>query len=123
MARILLIDDDESLRSMLRLLLTQHGHEVSEARHGKEGIALYVRENPDLVITDVVMPEKDGFETIMELRRRHGAKKIIAMSGGGHLSASEYLSTARQMGASRIVAKPFSNETIIAAVTEVLASA
>src|SRR5688572_12189200 len=117
MARILLIDDDEPFRGMLRMMLTQLGHEVREARDGKEGIASYVREGADLVITDIVMPEKEGLETIMELRRKHGAKKIIAMSGGGHMAPSDYLRIARQMGATRIIEKPFASESIIAAVT------
>lgn len=121
MARILLIDDDESFRGLLRMVLTHLGHEVREAGDGKEGIAFYVREGADLVITDIVMPEKEGLETIMELRRKLGAKKIIAMSGGGHMAPSDYLRIARQMGATRIIAKPFSNEAMIAVVAEVLA--
>ena len=121
MARIVLIDDDETLRSMLRLLLTQLGHEVREARNGKEGLAHYVREGADLVITDIVMPDKEGLETILELRRKHGVEKIIAMSGGGRVPSSEYLRAAERMGAARVIAKPFSNDEMIAAVNEVLA--
>ena len=123
MAHILLIDDDERLRGMLRMLLVKLGHEVSEAGTGKEGIAAYTGGGVDLVITDVVMPDKEGLETIMELRRKHGAKKIIAMSGGGYMAPSDYLRTALQMGATRAIAKPFSHDAMITLVNEVLALA
>jgi DNA-binding response OmpR family regulator len=121
MARILLIDDDDAVRSMLSLTLTHFGHTVTEALNGAEGLKHFARDGTDLVITDLVMPEKEGLETIMELRRLQPQVKIIAMSGGGRNKGMDYLRPAKAMGAAITLAKPFSNERLIAAVNEVLA--
>jgi DNA-binding response OmpR family regulator len=121
MAHILLIDDDDSFRTMLRKTLVFSGHTVVEARNGKEGLALFDRAHADLVITDIVMPEKEGIEVLMELRKKEPPVKIIAMSGGGRVNATDYLRIARQLGAARVLAKPFANEALSAAITEVLA--
>jgi CheY-like chemotaxis protein len=83
MARILLIDDDDSFRTPLRLMLTHSGHFVIEARNGKEGLAMFTHADADLVITDIVMPEKEGLEVLMGLRKKEPPVKIIAISGGG----------------------------------------
>ena len=120
MARILLIDDDDSLRTMLRLTLSHFGHTVIEARNGKEGLELFARANADLVMTDIVMPEVEGLEVLMELRKKEPPVKIIAMSGGGRVSATDYLRIARQMGAAQVLAKPFSNEAMMAAINELV---
>jgi YesN/AraC family two-component response regulator len=72
------------------------------------------------VITDIVMPEKEGFEVMMKIRRKNPALKIIAISGGGVHNAAHYLHTAKLLGASKVLAKPFSNETLMAAVNELL---
>ena len=120
MARILLIDDDDSLRTMLRLTLIHFGHTVIEARNGKEGLDAFPQAKADLVITDIVMPEKEGNEVLIELRKKDPQVKIIAMSGGGRGKASDYLSVATQLGAARALAKPFSNEALMAAINEVL---
>jgi CheY-like chemotaxis protein len=121
MARILLIDDDDQLRTLLRLMLTHFGHTVTEARNGVEGLKHFALDGTDLVITDLVMPEMEGIETILELRRREPQVKIIAMSGGGRNRGADYLRPAKAMGAAKTLTKPFSNETLIAAVNEVLA--
>ncbi len=121
MARILLIDDDESLRPALRLILVHFGHTVIEARDGKEGLALFAHFQPDVLITDIVMPEKEGMAVLMELRNRPSTVKVIAMSGGGRQHAVDYLHMAKLLGADRVLAKPFSNETLVAAVNDVLA--
>ncbi len=81
MARILVIDDEYELRSMLRQMLEHAGHEVSEAVNGAVGIEIYERDAPDLIITDIIMPEKEGVETIIALRRADPALPIIAISG------------------------------------------
>jgi len=120
MARILLIDDDNTLRTMLRLTLTHFGHTVIEARNGREGLELFSQAETDLVITDIVMPEKEGLEVLMALRHRDPPVKIIAISGGGRVSATDYLRIARQMGAAKVLAKPFSNRALIAAIDELL---
>ncbi len=121
MARILLIDDDHALRTVLRLTLTHFGHTVIEARNGREGLALFAHSAVDLVITDIVMPEAEGLEVLMTLRGRTPAVKIIAISGGGRVSAEDYLRIASKMGAARVLAKPFPNEALIRAINEVLA--
>jgi DNA-binding response OmpR family regulator len=114
MARILLIDDDDSVRTMLHLTLAHFGHTVIEARNGKEGLELFEHANADLLITDIVMPEKEGLEVLMELRKRHPPVKIIAISGG------DYLHMAKLMGAAKVLAKPFSTDVLIAAIDELL---
>ena len=107
MPRILIIDDDISFRSVLKASL--------------EGVSLYRRETFDLVMTDLIMPVKEGIETIMDLRRINPAVKIIAMSGGGRVTSVDYLQIAKQVGAKQVLAKPFLYEELQAAVNEVLA--
>jgi CheY-like chemotaxis protein len=124
-ATILLVDDDEGVRTLLHKALVAAGHEVEDAWNGDIALAAYRREPRDLVITDLVMPEKDGLETIMALRRLNPAVKIIAMSGGGRaLGLGQlYLDTASTFGAHRILAKPFTSTALLTAVSEVLAGA
>jgi CheY-like chemotaxis protein len=120
MARILLIEDDEPVRTVLFLTLVHAGHTVVEARNGREGLDLFRSASFDLVITDIVMPEKEGFEVLMKIRRKNPALKIIAISGGGLHNAAHYLHTAKLLGAAKVLAKPFSNEMLMAAVNELL---
>jgi len=121
MARILIIDDEDELRSMLRRMLEQAGHEVTEAVNGAEGIELYERDRPDLIITDIIMPEKEGVETIIALRRADPDLPIIAISGGGRLEATDFLPMARKLGARRTLSKPFRRDQLLEAVDECLA--
>src|SRR6185295_3799520 len=100
MPRILLIDDDDSVRTMLRRTLAHFGHTVIEARNGKEGLELFHSSEVDLIVTDIVMPEKEGLEVLMELRKKQTAVKVIAISGG------DYLHMAKLMGAAKVLAKP-----------------
>lgn len=120
MATILLIDDDDSLRTMLRVTLTHFGHTVVEARNGREGLALFPHAGADLVITDIVMPEVEGLHVLMALRLQTTPVKIIAISGGGRVNATDYLRIAKQMGAAKVLAKPFSTEALLGAVNELL---
>ena len=120
MARILLIEDDEPVRTMLRAILEHFGHTVIEARHGTEGLALFQHANADLVITNIVMPEKDGFEVLRELRRMHPSVKIIAISGAGRGRAADYLHIAEFMGAATVLAKPLSVVVLMAAIDALL---
>ena len=107
MARILIIDDEVQILNMLRQMLEGEGYEVIDAPNGKEGIRRY-RENPaDLIITDILMPEKEGIETIQELKRDFPDIKIIAMSGGGRLDPKQYLSMAKSFGAQYTFTKDF----------------
>lgn len=121
MPHILLIDDDELFRKMLRATLEELGHTVTEARDGKEGLALHKSKPADLVITDLIMPGKDGLETIPELLQLQPGLKIIAMSGGGRISAEDYLPIAKWLGAVRVLPKPFAREAMITAIAELLA--
>ncbi|MBL7178351.1 MAG: response regulator [Desulfobacteraceae bacterium] len=120
MARILIIDDDPQILNMLGQTLEREGYEVIGAPDGKEGLRLY-RENPtDLIIADLIMPEKEGIETIMELRRDFPDVKIIAISGGGRLDPEQYLSMAKSFGAQYTFAKPVAREELLNAVRELL---
>ena len=123
MATILLVEDDDGVRKLLHKALVDAGHEVEEASNGDLALAAYRRQPRDLVITDLVMPEKDGLETISLLRRINPSVKIIAISGGGRtLGLGQlYLETAQSIGAARILAKPFAASALLSAVSEVLA--
>jgi len=120
MAHILIIDDDAQLLAMLRQTLKRDGHEVVEASDGKEGLRRY-RENPtDLIITDLIMPEKEGIETIIEIRRDFPDVKIIAISGGGRVDPGQYLSIAKSFGVQYTFAKPVERKEFLKAVRELL---
>ncbi len=121
MANILLIDDDDQLRELLGMMLTSAGHVVTTASEGAMGMKLF-RANPaDLVITDIVMPNQEGIETIMKLRAEFPRLGIIAMSGGVTYSPT-WLAMAAKLGANRTLAKPFTIPQLTAAVAEVLAA-
>ena len=122
MANILLVEDEEQLRSMLKIVLESAGHTVQEAGDGKEALESYIRNPADLMVTDIVMPNKEGIETILEFRRNHPGLRIIAMSGGGRNSAQDYLKLAKSFGADYVLSKPFSNQAILDVVKTVLAS-
>jgi YesN/AraC family two-component response regulator len=120
MANILIIDDDPQILNMLSQILKRAGYGVVEALDGKQGLKLY-RENPtDLIITDIIMPEKEGLETIMELQRDFPDVKIIAISGGGHNLAENYLYMARVLGVQRTFAKPIARDELLKSVSELL---
>lgn len=120
MELILLIDDDEALCVGLRLALERAGYRVVSAGDGKEGVQLFRRLGPDLVITDIVMEGQEGIETIRTLRRESPTVKIIAMSGGGSTRDSTYLDTARCLGAQQTLDKPFDLQRLLIAVHNVL---
>jgi CheY-like chemotaxis protein len=120
MGRILIIDDDVQILNMLRQILEREGYEVVSAINGNEGIRLYREKPTDLIITDLIMPEKDGIETIMELRRDFPDVKIIAISGGGRSHPRPYLNSAKELGAQYAFAKPVKREELLKAVRELL---
>jgi DNA-binding response OmpR family regulator len=120
MKRILLIEDDENIRKMLRLSLEDYGYAVTEACDGKQGLESYRASPADLVLTDLVMPEKEGLETIQELRKSHPRVKIIAMSGGSRANAGENLKMARLLGAAALIAKPFEVSALVKTIAELL---
>lgn len=120
MARILLIDDEEMTRSMLRQALEMKGHEVHEASNGDEALRVHRQTPCPLVITDILMPEKEGLETIVELRRDHPELKIIAMSGGGSAGNLNFLEAAGKLGAQATLQKPFELATLFKTVDSLL---
>jgi len=120
MQRILIIDDDHHVLLMTKKMLERVGFEVDLASNGNEGLELFKRLSVDLVITDIIMPEKEGLETIREMKRLRSDLKIIAMSGGGKVSSDNYLNTAKIFGASKIISKPFSQKQMVSAVQELL---
>ena len=122
MANILLVDDEEQLRSILRIVLESAGHDVEEAGNGKEAVESYRSRPADLLVTDIVMPEKEGIETIIQLRESYPEVKVIAMSGGGRTGDQNYLELAKKLGANQVLAKPFSNSEFLNAVNLVLRS-
>ena len=120
MARILIIDDEPQIRSMLTLMLEREGYEIVEAPDGVAGIKIY-RQNPaDLIITDLIMPNKDGIGMIIDLKKEFPDVKIIAMSGGGLNKPDGYLKGAKKLGAACTLTKPIDREEMLKAVRETL---
>lgn len=107
MARILVIDDDTMFRDMLKLLLGNEGYEIVEADDGRSGLKKFQQSCPDLVICDLIMPDKEGLETIQELQKINREVPIIAVSGGGEAGPGTYLALAKAMGARKTFSKPF----------------
>jgi DNA-binding response OmpR family regulator len=119
MAHILLIEDDVQLQKLLHHMLNSEGHDVQKACNGNEGINCFHETPADLVITDIIMPEKTGLDVISELKRAYPEVKIIAMSGGVR-TGTKLLNMAQTLGAKRILRKPFTRAELIAAVRDVL---
>ena len=113
MKKILIIDDDELIIMTLRNVLTKEGFEVFKAENGNIGLELYKTHKPDLVITDMLMPDKEGLETISELKAIAPNCKIIAMSGGGSTQNMTFLELAKKIGADRVMQKPVRPADII----------
>jgi len=113
---ILVIDDDDDFREMICIRLRSAWYTVIAASDGNSGMKAYYANKPALVITDLVMPEKEGLEVIMELQKKKPKPLIIAMSGGGRLKPDVYLPTAKQLGADFILEKPFYTSELLASV-------
>ena len=120
MQKILIIDDDEQMRNLLCRTMEYAGFNVEAASDGRKGLRLFEESPYDLVITDLIMPEQEGMETITFLRKNHPEVKIIAISGGGRIGPDTYLPAALELGADRAFAKPFPIDDIINAVKELL---
>jgi DNA-binding response OmpR family regulator len=114
MAKILVIDDNDLVRASTRTILETEGYVVEEASDGDGGIASAKSVLPDLILTDIVMPNKEGIEMIRDLRGRGYDGPIIAMSGGGRLDATEVLDLAGKLGADACIAKPFKRAELLA---------
>lgn len=120
MARILLIEDEEAFRAVLAKMLVHEGHEVFAAANGREAQHHLDHSSFDLVITDVLMPEKDGVEIILSLKRTAPGLKVVAMSGGGRIASGDYLAIAAKLGASATLEKPFTRDTLLQTLQDVL---
>lgn len=120
MTRIIVIDDEEDLRALLQQALERAGYDVVLAANGAAGLALHRAHSADLVITDIFMPDKEGIETIRELKQEFPKLRIIAMSGRGNLGKLDYLSMASELGALSVLQKPFDAKTLLESVQEAL---
>jgi DNA-binding NtrC family response regulator len=120
MAKILLVDDDVQVLLVLEVILKSENHEVQSARNGMEATKLVDTDHFDVIITDLIMPEKEGLEVIQEIRAGHPDTKLIAMTGGGYGSASTYLSWAKTFGVQQTLTKPFSRDELLSAIATVL---
>jgi len=130
MASILIIDDEEDIRDALQMILERAGYEVRVASNGNEAIKMQREDPAQLVITDIIMPEKDGVRTIKEMRQESPGLRIIAISGGGSvepvaykpgaITTTAYLAAAKEVGADRVFTKPFDRQDLIQAVDEML---
>ena len=117
MARILLVEDDRDLLDVLRDILTKARHEVLLASGARDGLVLYRAHQPDLVITDIFLPDESGLNLIFELTRTSGVK-VIAISGGGSDAGVDFLECAEKFGAWRVLNKPLRRDQLLSAVAE-----
>lgn len=122
MACILIIDDNPEFRDILRRHLEANGHHTILAGDGEQGLALLEREAIDIVLTDILMPQRDGLEVLREARRRWPGLPVIAISGGGWIKATELLGMAERLGADNVLQKPVRRDDLIRAVDEALSA-
>lgn len=106
MARVLILDDEEAMREAMRMVLEEDGHEVTEASNGVTGLEMFRAQPADVVVTDLIMPQKDGIETIRDLRREFPSVKILAVSGRGGIQINANLARAKRVGADMTILKP-----------------
>ncbi len=120
MASVLIIDDDNAIRAILRRILEEAGHTVLDAKDGKEALGVYAGDPTDLVITDIYMPKMDGIEFLMPVCEAFPEARIIALSGGGYMGKEEVLAAASRLGAVGVLEKPYTVEECLEKVEEVL---
>ncbi|MDF7807926.1 response regulator [Pontiellaceae bacterium B12219] len=121
MTKILLIDDDPIIQKMLSRFLSGEGHEIIQASNGKEGLILMEQERPDLIVTDILMPEMDGFEILLKIRTIHDKTPVIAISGGMRGMPINFLEQAKLFGARHVFEKPVPLGVLKEAINELLA--
>jgi len=130
MAKIIVIDDEEDIRNVLKQVLERAGYDVAVAESGKEGLEMLEQEGADLVITDVIMPGMDGVSLAREIRDKYRDTRILVISGGGNVAPESYepgaicttafLSSAKNAGADRTMTKPFDRQDLMRIITELL---
>lgn len=121
MGRVLVIDDDPLIRQTIRFALEEAGFCVDEAESGVDGCRAAADGDFDLMITDILMPDKDGIETIIEVKRTRPDLQILAMSGGGKIDGGEFLNLARRLGVNDTISKPFQIGALLAKVERLCA--
>ena len=119
---ICVIDDDESVRQTVGRILSSAGYAVVDAADGAKGLEAVERTSPAMIITDIVMPNREGIETILEAKRRFPGIPIVAISGGGRSGPQSFLELARKLGADDCVAKPFRPSELLDKVAHLLAA-
>lgn len=122
MAHILVVDDEDSHRKLVMKMLVSAGHTVTEAEHGEAALAAMQQGLPDVIVTDILMPNKGGLALIRDIRTRYPRQKIIAISGGGEHGKLSFLSTARSFTGVRTLQKPFSKSDLSLLVGEMLSA-
>lgn len=120
MTTILIADDDDNVRYALSKLLRKAGYDVLEARNGKEASKLLRKAMPDVLVTDIVMPEQDGMGLLNTARELNPAMPVLVMSGGGNIVGLDYLSLAQTMGANATLCKPFDNDEVLSVVANLV---
>lgn len=121
MLSVLIIEDDEFVQNMLKQTFERAGYEVATASNGRVGLQLYQCKPFDVVITDLIMPEMEGIETISSLRQNNPEVQVIAISGGGRNNAQDYLELAQKLGAKKTFTKPVNRNKLLEAVKELAA--
>lgn len=119
MANVLIVEDEEFIRNMLSQVLRGLGHVIHKASDGDDALKILSETPIDLVITDIIMPNREGLETIQDIRTTWPDIKIIAMSGGGRVGNMNYLDMAKKIGASAVLKKPFSMKQLQGAISEI----
>ncbi len=117
MTKILVIDDDDLVRGMVCNALKKAGFDVIEASNGNEGVAKAQSEDSDVVVTDILMPDKEGIETILEIKATKAKIKIVAISGGGSSKNMTFLDMAKKAGAEKVLSKPFTLSVLLEAIS------
>lgn len=120
MKKILVIEDNPIVRSTVGRILQSGGYEVISANDGLQGVAAFRKEHPDLVVTDIIMPEQEGIETIRQILAERPNAKIIAISGGGRIGNTDFLQIARKVGAAEVLPKPFDPDDLLQLVSSCL---
>ncbi len=120
---VLLVDDDAMVMGAVTMLLEDHGFTVIPAGNGIEALRLYREHKPDLVLTDIIMPEKEGITLIRELRQEFPEARIVAMSGGGRIGNSDYVTIATALGADAGLNKPFDDDQLMKTIGALIGTA
>ena len=123
MKKILVIEDNAIVRNTVSRILQSAGYQVVTANDGVQGFETFRKEQPDLVISDIIMPEQEGIGTIRQILAEKPSAKIIAISGGGRIGNTDFLQIARKMGAVDALAKPFDPEDLLGRITTCLKAA